>query len=327
MPQGLCGGTRENIVLRVDQVTMSCKEMLFNHLRRRVGGLGANIAIVISLMALAGLISIFASGSPPVMAAGATTKIQVVKYAVNATGIIAEETVSYQWMEANLPVYGDGETQYYHQGPVFEGDMWDPSRTQNLKNKGAVMGTSVRDLCELVGGMAPGDEVRLVAIDGWSTKFAYDNIYEPLDRQGTIVLCWFKGTDPVSGDKYGTGYPGIESYNAAIQVVVMSGTKNVNGQYVFGNDDMRVCLPEEEYQHFYQGLPSTNGLSGKWITRVEVLSQEEATSVDPIPPDDQDRDTVEKRTGFLEPVMWVVLGCGVAGIVLISLAVYRLRRK
>jgi hypothetical protein len=100
-----------------------------------------------------------------------------------------------------------------------------PVQTANLKNKGAVMGTSIRDLCELVGGMASEDEVRLVAVDGWSTRFAYQNIYEPLDRQGTIVLCWYKGPGPVSGDIYGAGYPGVEGYNEAIQVVFMSGMR------------------------------------------------------------------------------------------------------
>lgn len=294
---------------------------------RRARGSSAGRAMWMTLMLLAALTSILVVTAPPVMAAGATTEVQIIKYAVDGTTIIAQTTVSYRWMEENLPVYGDGVTQYYHQGPVFEEDVWDTSRTQNLKNKGAVMGTSVRDLCELVGGMVPGDEVRLVAVDGWSTRFAYENIYEPLDRQGTIVLCWFKGEDPISVDRYGTGYPGVDAYNSAIQVVFMSGIENADGQYVFGNDDMRVCLPEEEYQHFYQGLPSTNGLSGKWITRVQVLSQEEATSVNPIPPDDEDRDTIEKRTDSLEPLMWVVLGCGVAGIVLVSLAVHRLRRK
>jgi hypothetical protein len=45
-------------------------------------------------------------------------------------------------MEANLPVQGDGATHYYHQGPVFEGDKWDPEETANLKDKGAVMGAA-----------------------------------------------------------------------------------------------------------------------------------------------------------------------------------------
>jgi hypothetical protein len=283
--------------------------------------------LLCALLLTGGLASVPGSVPPVVQAAGSTAEISIVKYAVDGTTIISERTVSYQWMEANLPVYGDGHTQYYHQGPVFEGDMWDPSRTANLKNKGAVMGTSIRDLCELVGGMASEDEVRLVAVDGWSTRFAYQNIYEPLDRQGTIVLCWYKGPDPVSGDIYGAGYPGVEGYNEAIQVVFMSGLKNTDGRYVFGNDDMRSCLPEEDYQHFYQGLPSTSGLSGKWIARLEILSQEEATSVGPILPDNQDPGTTDRRTNSMEPVIWVVLGCGVAGIAFISLAIYRLKRK
>jgi hypothetical protein len=33
---------------------------------------------------------------------------------------------------------------------------------------------------------------------------------------------------------------------------------------------MRVCLPEAKYQHFYEALPSTNGLSGKWISEIHI---------------------------------------------------------
>jgi hypothetical protein len=50
----------------------------------------------------------------------------------------------------------------------------------------------------------------------------------------------------------------------------MARTANREGKYVFGNTDMRICLPEEKYQHFYEGLPSTNGLSGKWISEVRI---------------------------------------------------------
>jgi hypothetical protein len=274
-----------------------------------------------TLLLAAGLISILSGTSPAVLAAGATTEIHIVKYEVDGSTILSETTVSYQWMEKNLPVYGDGVTHYYHQGPIFEGDMWDPSETHNLKDKGAVMGTSVRDLCDQVGGMLPGHEVRLVAVDGWSTRFAYENICEPLERQGEIVLCWFNGGD--TGEGYGIGYPGIEGYHTAIQIVFISNSTNPEGKHVFGNDDMRVCLPEEEYQHFYQGFPSTNGLSGKWITRLEVLPH----GADPPPLDDRDADTVENGSGFLKPVMWVILGCGIVGVVFIARGIHRLRRK
>jgi hypothetical protein len=296
--------------------------------------------IAVRFILLAGLLVTLAAAPTSVGAAGATTELHIVKYAADGTTVLAERTVSYQWMEENLPVHGDGTTHYYHQGPVFEGDMWDPSETQNLKDKGAVKGTNARDLCEIVDGMSPGDEVRFVAVDGWHTEFAYENIYEPLDRQGPIVLAWFNGAEPADGEKYGTGYPGIEGYHTAMQIVFMADTTNEAGQYVFGNEDMRVSLPQEEYQHFYQGFPSTNGLSGKWISDLIIYSQEEAppsaSSTQPAPAETQpaggetqaEPQTSESGTnGLLTPMLWLALGLGGIGLVLISVAFIRLRKE
>jgi hypothetical protein len=296
--------------------------------------------LAVGCLLLAGLLSSLAGAPGSAVAAGATTELHIVKYAADGTTVLAETTVSYQWMEENLPVLGDGATHYYHQGPVFEGDMWDPSETQNLKDKGAVKGTNARDLCELVEGMNPGDEARFVAVDGWHTEFAYENIYEPMERQGPIVLAWFNGAEPASGEKYGTGYPGLDGYHTAMQIVFMAGTTNDVGQYVFGNEDMRVSLPQEEYQHFYQGFPSTNGLSGKWITDLMIYSQEDApsaaTSAQPVPAESQpevDETQTEPQAsrsglaGLLTPMLWLALGLGVFGLALISFAFIRLGRE
>jgi hypothetical protein len=253
-------------------------------------------------------------------AGGATTSLHVAKYDSDGDTILAGRTIDYQWMEKNLPVQGDGVTHYYHQGPVFEGDMWDPSESVNLKDKGAVKGTDVRDLCELVGGMSPNDEVMLKAVDGWSTILAYSNIYEPSDRQGPVVLCWYKGSD--SGDEYeqGSGYPGRAAYDQAIQIVFMSRTANAEGKYVFGNSDMQVCLPEERYQHFYEGLPSTNGLSGKWIDEVAIYP----TGSEPNTPDsDTPSATVDASSG----IPWLPIGLGGAGLVMVCVAIYLLVRE
>ena len=274
-----------------------------------------------------------------VAATGATDSIHIVKYAIDKTTVIAEKTVTYQWMEENLPVYGDGVTHYYHQGPVFEGDMWDVTETQNLKDKGAVKGTDARDLCDLVGGMVKGDEIKFIAVDGWHTEFAYENIYEPQDRQGPVALCWYSGGDAESGERYGTGYPGVEGYNSAIQMVIMAKTTNTEGKYVFGNDDMCICLPQEKYQHFYEGLPSTNGLSGKWIAEIDIFSQEpvpavtsgaeikttivtDLTTTTPVT-----TTSSSNKDGGLKSMLWLIIACGVVGIGLLSFAIIRLRRK
>ena len=48
--------------------------------------------------------------------------------------------------------------------------MWGPSETQNLKDKGAVMGASIKDLCELVGGMFSENEIMFKAMDGYRAR-------------------------------------------------------------------------------------------------------------------------------------------------------------
>ncbi len=50
----------------------------------------------------------------------ATTEVHIVRYAADGATVLQETTVDYRWMEENLPVLGDGETHYYHQGPVFD---------------------------------------------------------------------------------------------------------------------------------------------------------------------------------------------------------------
>lgn len=219
------------------------------------------------LLVIASLFSVYPSLA---LAAGATTSVYLVKYDRQGKPL-KDRTVGYEWMEENLEVYGDGETHYYHQGPIFEGDPWDPDRTRNLKDKGAVKGSAVKDLCDLVGGMSEGDEVMFVGVDGWHTKFGFSNIYDPPRQQGTIALCWFNGRDGEEGERYGAGYPGNNAYSTALQIVFLSKDPNADGKYVFGNIDMKTSLPQEKYQYFFEGeFPSTNGLSGKWISEVRV---------------------------------------------------------
>lgn len=251
----------------------------------------------------------------PVLASNATSSVHVVKYDYDGT-VLAETTKTYEWLRDNLPHQGDGVTHYYHQGPIFEGNVWDPSETQNLKDKGAVMGTAIKDLCDLVGGMSSENEIMLAAVDGYHEEFAYENIYEPRDEQGVIALCWYSGEDASFGERYGTGYPG--SYYTAMQIVFLAGTTNADGQYVFGNSDMQICLPDEKYQHFYEGLPSTNGLSGKWINEVAIYTGEPpVTSGENIPNDTN-----------AEGLPVIPIAIAVAGVTIIAAsAVLIFRRK
>jgi hypothetical protein len=104
-----------------------------------------------------------------------------------------------------------------------------------------------------------------------------------------------------------------------MQVVFLAGTTNVDGQYVFGNSDMKLCLPDEKYQHFYEGLPSTNGLSGKWISEIAIFTGE--------PPLTQgEKPTDNEPNGDSIPVIPIAIG--VAGVTVIAVsAIVIFRRK
>ncbi len=259
---------------------------------------------------------VFASSSA--QAAGATTSVRLVRFAVDGT-MLEEKMVSYQWMEENLKIYGDGKTHYYHQGPIFEGDPWDPDRIQNLKNKGAVKGSAIKDLCDLIGGMVEGDEVMFVGVDGWHMKFAASNINEPPKQQGIITLCWFNGRDGEEAERYGSGYPGNNAYSTAMQIVFLATETNADGKYVFGNSDMKIALPQEKYQYFFEGeFPSTNGLSGKWISEIRIY--EDGVPEDLVI-DKTVSDVPRSRASILVPV-----ALGFVGVCLIGIYFY-IRKK
>ena len=214
---------------------------------------------------------VFLLSATAVQAAEPTTEVHVLKYATDGTTILNETTVTYQWMEENLPIYGDGITHYYHQGPVFEGDKWDPDETTNFKDMGAVRGTNVMDLCGLVGEMSPGDEVSIYSPDGYHVEFDYVNVYEPQPRQGPMVLCWYNGGDTkVGGERQGVGYP-PDFYTGMRLVFFADNSTNSEGKHVFGNWDMNESLPEK-CVHFYELYPSTNGLSVKWVDEIRIYS-------------------------------------------------------
>ncbi|NLB00210.1 MAG: argininosuccinate synthase [Methanomicrobiales archaeon] len=202
--------------------------------------------------------------------AAPTTELHVVKIAADGETILNETTVDYRWMEAHFPILGDGVTHYYHQGPVFEGDKWDPNETTNFKDRGAVKGTDIRDLAELVGGAEPGDEIMVRAADGYHVEFAYQNVYEPDPRQGPMGVCWYNGAETGAGERQGCGY--VPDYYTGMRLVFFADdSTNAEGLHVYGNWDMHETLPESA-QHFYDLYPSTGGLTVKWIDEVRVYT-------------------------------------------------------
>ncbi len=129
-------------------------------------------------------------------------------------------------------------------------------------------GTDIKDLCDLVGGMSPDDEVMVHAPDGYHVEFGYTNVYEPQPRQGPLVLCWYNGDDTEIGERQGEGYP-PDYYTGMRLAFFADNSSNPDGKHVFGDWDMHECLPEK-CLHFYELYPSTNGLSVKWVDEIRI---------------------------------------------------------
>jgi PKD repeat protein len=215
-----------------------------------------------------------------------TTQVHIIRYANDRTTIINETTVNFTWMMANLPVYGDGTTHYYHQGPVFIDDAanatheeelrWNPAEDTNVQEKdyGAVKGTNLKDLCNLVGGISPGEEVTIKAIDGFFKNFAYKNVYDYSSRQGPMVITWSKdGKTPETG------------YDEGMKLIFFADTsKNPWGLHAFGNSDWRESADSKYWYYYYQGsqkYPTTTGLSVKYISEVIIYSNTPASQALP----------------------------------------------
>lgn len=227
-------------------------------------------------------ITIQALAFPGHTAAAPTTSITIKKVASDGTTVIAQKAVDYRWLMNNLPVMGDGVVHYYHQGPVFIDDpdeateqalRWNPAENTNIEGKdmGAVKGTNVKDLCELAGGMAAGDTIRIKAKDGLAKTFAYKNIYRYSAREGPIVLCWYQdGKYPDSG------------YSEGMRLVWFADTStNPWGLHVFGNWDWHQAA-ESRYWYFYQSAnekyPTTTGLSVQYVSELTINSAQPAPS-------------------------------------------------
>jgi hypothetical protein len=222
-----------------------------------------------SLLRACGLLACLALLAGGVSAA--STDVHVVKLAADGKTVLAERTVDYRWLEANLPVKGDGSTHYYHQGPTFDdADLWDPTESRNVEDKdmGAVKGTALRDLCGLAGGMSSGDTLVVRASDGFSKRFSYASVYSPSSRQGQMVLTWYRADE---------GY--VPSYSTGMRVVFFADTSvNPWGWHVFGNADMKATMPSSEWHYFNGVYPTTTGLSIQSVSELRILSTQSATA-------------------------------------------------
>jgi PKD repeat protein len=192
--------------------------------------------------------------------------ITIIKYASDEVTIINQTTVDHVWMEANLPVIGDGVTIYKYQGVTFDPvDLWDPTENKGMtppKIANAIKGTRVSDLCDLVGGMAPGTEVTFVATDGWETTLPYDAIYpDPhvYSHLGDTVIAWYADGNYVP--QYGDG-----------PRLFFAPEDHVTGQW-----NMHEGLAEQYWHYYYDSgsatnYPSVAGLSAKYVSTIRIYS-------------------------------------------------------
>ena len=207
-------------------------------------------------------------------ATAATTSLHIEKVAGDGKTVLSSRDVDVLWMEANLPVYGDGITHYYHQGPVFidnpdpaieENLRWNQAEDTNIREKdmGAVKGTGLQDLIDLVGGMEPGDTVTIRAADGFTKTFAYRNVYQPADRQGKMVITWYRD---------GEGY--VPEYATGMRLIFFADTSsNPWGIHAFGNWDWHESSDPEYYYYYVQGgerYPTTTGLSVQQVSDLVI---------------------------------------------------------
>lgn len=237
-----------------------------------------------------------------------------------------ESTVDYIWMEANLPVYGDGDTYYYFQKPIYENEWEDeygvtypeyrtdwggepPAWSQSEErwdrfyngsgyeqmeevnwlpnNLGKLKGTNLQDLCDLVGGLPPGQTVRVIAKDNLSKDIPYSAVYSPNPHLGPYVITWWSVDAGESGAT--SGYTGPDYTNGMRGTFFADDSRNSAGKHVAGLGDMVEGLPEEFWYYFIDpDAPSLGGYTVKYINRIYVYSN------DPIPPPQADfKATVE----------------------------------
>ena len=204
--------------------------------------------------------------SSPAAAAGPTTSVTITKYDAHGN-VIGNTTVDYTWMQANLPVYGDGTTHYYAQGPTFDNTnfstVWNPTEDTNVDSRdyGAAIGTDVKDLCNLVGGATAGCTIKIKASDGFSKVFDYENVYNPKPQQGKMVIAWY---NPTFG-----GY--VPTYDTGMRLIFFADTStNPNGWHAFGDWDMHEAMPDSRWYYYGASWPSSSGLSVQYVSNISI---------------------------------------------------------
>lgn len=212
----------------------------------------------------------------------ASENVTTIRYAANNNSY-AERTVTRTWTEMqSLYPNVDSKGPVYMQGPTF--DSADPYGTagQNMILYYGHNGTYVRNLTDLVDGMAAGDEIFVKATDGMIRYFNYTNVYEPYNdgtySQGNMVLAWW---DSVSGT--------VPGYSEGIRLFFYTPPESygVADSLNFTLVEMRDSLAPW-YRYNYSGIwPSSKGLSVKYVNQLKIF-----------PPHRHDFNTTGDTTGW-----------------------------
>lgn len=105
--------------------------------------------------------------------------------------------------------------------------------------------------------MRPGERLRLTASDGYVTELTYANIYDPPEKQGEAILSWWSQRQGYAPD-----------YQDGPRLFFLA------PDHTFGNEDMRLCIPEDAWTHYWtEGVqfPAASGLSIRGVAEVAIL--------------------------------------------------------
>ena len=213
----------------------------------KVRAIPAACCLVIALVFLAA----------PAMAA--TTQVNVTKYCDNNYSAVEEaKTLTLAQLQGLSAVYSNGPVCM--QGGIFNNttDVW-MYTSGSMACFGEQNGTYVRNITDNVSGMNPGDELRVVASDGYKTYFNYTNVYAPNSSQGEMILSWQNETHTVP------------DYADGIRLFFYT-PSDLN----FTNADMRDSMAPWYWRivedKYYPGeyYPSAKGLSVKTVSELKI---------------------------------------------------------
>lgn len=215
-------------------------------------------------MGIGNIMDITLEGSTITGKAKEAVEITIIRSIEDGGEILNTTSIDCGWMKEHLPVHGDGMTIYSFQGPTFDtADLWNPAEDKNTEKVWeAPMGTAICDLCDLVGGMQEGDELRMTATDGYVVELMYENIYTPKEKQGTAILAWETKKE---------GF--VPEYTGGPALFFLA------PDHVFGSQDMKECTDPGYWRYYWcsgTAYPAASGLAVRNVEKMEIYPRVQA---------------------------------------------------